>query len=171
LHIAARRSTARSEISRTVARASGCSARSAFLTRLNFGLIQIRSAVAAWFGEGPPKSASSSSDPLCLPHPDHRRTGRVLNLEPVPRRARQVWRAQPFRHDAFGAHLAGLLEDQAASSRPVAARFVANRRKFDQAVSPNRLVVTTVGRSVYRNDLRTLACLLGKAPQSQLDGV
>jgi hypothetical protein len=33
---------------------------------------------------------------------------RVLDLEPIPRRAPPVGRAQPFRHDAFEAKLAGL---------------------------------------------------------------
>jgi hypothetical protein len=79
-------------------------------------------------------------------------------------------------HDAFEAHLAGLLEDQAASSvtgrsrtQPGCCRVV--RRKFDQAVCPNRPLATTVGRSVCRNDLLTSACLLGMVPHSQLDGV
>jgi hypothetical protein len=51
LHVVPRRSTAWSAISRTAARALRCSARLEFPTRLNFGLIRRRSAVAAWFGE------------------------------------------------------------------------------------------------------------------------
>jgi hypothetical protein len=39
----------------------------AFLTRLNFGLNRIQSAVAGWFGEKPPKSALSSPDQLGPP--------------------------------------------------------------------------------------------------------
>jgi hypothetical protein len=42
------------------------SARSVFLTRLNFGLIRIRSVAAGWFGEKPPKLALSLPDHLAV---------------------------------------------------------------------------------------------------------
>src|SRR5262249_9102737 len=40
----------------------------------------------------------------------HRRSRRVLELQPVPRAPRPVARAVPLRHDALEAHLAGVLE-------------------------------------------------------------
>jgi hypothetical protein len=54
------------------------------------------------------------SSPLSFPRADHRGAVRVLHLEPVPRRARAVRRAEPLRHNALEAHDAGLAEDRGA---------------------------------------------------------
>jgi hypothetical protein len=42
------------------------------------------------------------------PHPGER--GRVLHLQPIARAARAIGRAEPLRHDAFTAELAGVAE-------------------------------------------------------------
>jgi hypothetical protein len=44
----------------------------------------------------------------------HRRAVWVLHLDPVPRRARPMRRAQPLRNDTLKAKLAGVLKDQGA---------------------------------------------------------
>jgi hypothetical protein len=54
------------------------------------------------------------SSPLSFPRADHRGAVRVLHLEPVPRRARRVRRAEPLRHNALEAHDAGLADDRGA---------------------------------------------------------
>src|SRR5262249_18042018 len=54
---------------------------------------------------------------LRLPLPGWR--GRVLALDPMPRAARAVVRAQTLRHDALEAHLAGVAENDVARFRDV----------------------------------------------------
>ena len=50
--------------------------------------------------------------PLAMPH--HCRALRILDLDPIPRQARPVRRAQPLRHDALESHFAGVHEDKGA---------------------------------------------------------
>jgi hypothetical protein len=50
--------------------------------------------------------------PVGFPRPNHGGAVRVLDLDPFPRRAGSIRRAQPFRHDAFEADVARLTEDQ-----------------------------------------------------------
>src|SRR5262249_28711026 len=56
----------------------------------------------------------TSAPPLLAPVffgvPSHRFARRVLELEPVLRAPGSVARAEPLRHDAFEAHLAGVPE-------------------------------------------------------------
>ena len=58
-----------------------------------------------------------SSAPILFRFPLHRRRVRVFHLEPVLRAPGDVARAQPLRHDAFEAHLAGVLEHNIARMR------------------------------------------------------
>src|SRR5262249_6912325 len=56
-------------------------------------------------------SSPSSSAPILLRFPLHRRSRRVLHLEPITRAPRAVERVPALRHDAFEPHLARMGED------------------------------------------------------------
>jgi hypothetical protein len=61
---------------------------------------------------------------------------RVLNLDPVPRWAGPVGGAQPLRHNALKAHLAGLLEYRGAVLVGVGAEEPIRVHRFGPVGSP-----------------------------------
>jgi hypothetical protein len=100
------------------------------------------------------------SSPLSFPRADHRRAVRVLDLEPIPRGARPVGRAQPLRHDALQAHPACLLEDRSAVRLPrsLASRFLRSPRGRPRRSSPSSLVAAIAAFAEAPAVQQWLAC-------------
>jgi len=62
--------------------------------------------------------------PILLPLPPHGRCVRVLTLNPVPRAAGDIGRAESLRHDPLIAELAGMAENNVARLHDVFIQFV-----------------------------------------------
>jgi hypothetical protein len=69
---------------------------------------------AGYPGRRTKEAGSGVRRSLRVSRPHHRRTVRVLDLQPIPRPARPIGRAQPLRHDASEPHAARLMEDPRA---------------------------------------------------------
>src|SRR5262245_55156028 len=67
--------------------------------------------------------------PLLLSLPLHRRGGRILELEPVPRAAGDVGRAETLRYDALAAELAGVAEDPRQEGKALELRAMGTMRR------------------------------------------
>src|ERR1700719_2931068 len=77
---------------------------------------------------------SSSQPREMIPCTDHRQAVRVLDLDPIPRRAGPIRRRQPLRHDALQPELAGVPEYNGAVLVGVIVQNDPGQSTVDQAL-------------------------------------
>src|ERR1700730_15140226 len=105
--------------------------------RRGLGVEQVSAAVTAYVAHGSPARTSrlctGPSAPLLLRHSPHRRSIRVLALDPIWRTTGSISRVLPLRDDAFEAKLACVMEDIRAVCLQMLIQSQAQRRSREKA--------------------------------------